>query len=305
MSATEPTHTTSKSPLRAVWMLGVGAAFGLVIAASGLLRDSARTTGELPAGVIARVNDTSLLAADYERLVAGLESDTRSRADAAMRQRVLDRMIDEELLVQRGLELGLAARDRRVRGDLSSAVIRSVVIEAEERVPSPAELSRFFADQAAFFTQPGRLRVDQIFFRVRTSDEDATAAARAAKAFDQLESGEDFETLRSAGDPVISRIPDALLPETKLREYIGPAAMRTATELDIGQSSRPVRSGAGYHILRLIEREDAKTPAFSDFEPQIRAEWRRRAGDEALRNYLDELRDRADLVLGTAASGPP
>jgi hypothetical protein len=284
-------------------MLAFGAALGLLVAAFGLLRGAGGSTGTLPEGVIARVNDTPLLAADFERLVAGLESDTRSVADAATRQRVLGRMIDEELLVQRGLELGLAVRDRRVRGDLSSAVIRSVVIEAEERAPSPAELERFFADEVAFFTQPGRIRVEQIFFRVRTPDEDATAAARAADAFARLEAGEVFAAIRSLGDPVISQIPDALLPETKLREYIGPAALRAATQLDVGQPGEPIRSGVGYHILLVIERVPPTTPSFSAFETQIRAEWRRRAGDEALRNYLDELRSRADLVvLPTAAS---
>ncbi len=286
-------------------MLALGAALGLLLAAFGLLRGSTRGNGRLPDGVIARVNDAPLLAADFERLVAGLESDTRSVANAATRQRVLDRMIDEELLVQRGLELGLAARDRRVRGDLSSAVIQSVVIEADERAPSPVELSRFFDDEVAFFTQPGRLRVQQIFFRVRSPDEDAAAASRAAKAFARLEAGEDFQAVRSDGDPVISQIPDVLLPETKLREYIGPAALQAATELDVGRPGKPVRSGVGYHILTLIEREAATTPSFTAFEPQIRAEYGRRAGDKALRNYLDELRIRADLVvLPTAASEP-
>lgn len=305
MSLTEPTHITSKSRMRPVWMLALGAALGLVLAAFGLLRGSARSTGELPDGAIARVNDALLLASDYERLVAGLERDTRSVADAETRRHVLDRMIDEELLVQRGLELGLAVRDRRVRGDLSSAVIRSVVVEAEERDPSPAELSRFFADEVAFFTQPGRIRVQQIFFRVRTPDEDAAAAARAANALARLRAGEDFQAVRSVGDHVISQIPDVLLPETKLREYIGPAALRVATALDVGQPSEPVRSGAGYHVLLVIDRQAAKTPQFAEFEPRIRAEWRRRAGDEALRSYLDELRNRADLVVGAAAPSAP
>jgi parvulin-like peptidyl-prolyl isomerase len=283
-------------------MLVLGAVLGLLLAASGLLRGTAVPSDKLPDGVVARVNDAPLLTADFERLVAGLESDTRSVADSDTRERVLDRMIDEELLVQRGLELGLAVRDRRVRGDLSSAVIRSVVIEAEQREPSPADLSRFFAKNVAFFTQPGRIHVQQIFFRVRTPDEDAVAASRAAKAFARLDAGEDFANVRTDGDPVISKIPDALLPETKLRDYIGPAALRAALELEVGAPSQPVRSGVGYHILLLVERESANVPSFAEIEPQVRAEWRRRAGDEALRNYLDELRNRADLVVRAVAA---
>jgi parvulin-like peptidyl-prolyl isomerase len=275
-------------------MLTLGAAAGLVLASTGLLRGG---VGEPAEGVVAQVNATPILAADFERLVAGLESDTRSVADAATRQRVLDRMIDEELLVQRGLELGLAARDRKVRGDLSSAVIRSVVVEADQREVDEDELRAFFEREIAFFTQPGRLRVDQILFRVRDASLQEAAKQRAQRARAALRDGRAFSAVRDEmGDPVISAIPDALLPATKLREYIGPTALAAALKLDVGEVSGPVRSGVGFHLLRAVEREPSRTPDFAAFEAQIRAEWRRRAGDEALRNYLDELRSRATVV---------
>ncbi len=139
---------------RLLLLLTVGAVAGLLIASVGLLRDAA-TAAQLPDGVIARVNGTHILTADFERLVSGLQNDTQSLADADTRERLLDRMIEEELLVQRGLELGLAVRDRKVRGDLTSAVIRSVVIEADQREPDSGELERFFEREQAFFTQPG------------------------------------------------------------------------------------------------------------------------------------------------------
>ena len=281
---------------RPVALLALGAAAGLVIATVGLLR-GAESPDALPDGVVARVNGTPISTADFERLVSGLESDTKSVADADTRLRVLNRMIDEELLVQRGLELGLAVRDRKVRGDLSSAVIRSVVVEADEREPTPDELRAFFEREQQFFVQPGRLHVDQIFFRVRSAAELDAAEQRARRAHAELERGADFAAVRdAAGDPVISPIPNTLLPATKLREYIGPTALAAALALEVGAWSEPVRSGVGYHILRAVEREPSRTPAFAAFEPQIRAEWRRRAGDEALRAYLDELRERAGVV---------
>ena len=95
----------------------------------------------------------------------------------------------------------------------------------------------------------------------------------------------------------ISEIPDALLPATKLREYIGPAALQAIIDLEVGVASEPVRSGIGYLILRATEREPVRVPEFETFEPQIHAEWRRRAGDDALRDYLDELRSRAVIVM--------
>lgn len=294
------TKESTTNAHRPLLLLGLGAAAGLVLAATGLLRSGTALPGTLDAGVAATVNGAVIRSDDYERLVSGFERDTRAEADAATRKRLLDRMIDEELLVQRALELGLANSDRKIRGELTAAVIRAVVVEAEERQPTQSELERFFDDERAFFTQPGRLRVQEIFFRIRNPDEEATAASRAAAARDRLLAGEPFEEVRGAGDAAISQVPDVLLPATKLREYLGPTALAAAQSLEPGAPSEPVRSGTGYHVLRVVEREPARTPELSAIEPQVRAEWRRRAGDEALRDYLDELRERADVSVDSA-----
>ena len=95
----------------------------------------------------------------------------------------------------------------------------------------------------------------------------------------------------------MSPLPDVLLPATKLREYLGPTALRAAFELEVGEVSQPIRSGTGYHLLQLVERELSRTPDLSEIEEQVRTEWVRRAGDRALREYLDELRDQAEIVV--------
>jgi parvulin-like peptidyl-prolyl isomerase len=99
-----------------------------------------------------------------------------------------------------------------------------------------------------------------------------------------------------AGDTVLSPIPDVLLPALKLREYIGPTALRGAMELEVGELSEPIRSGVGLHLLELVDHIPAKTPPLDEIEKQVRAEWRRRTGDRALRLYLDELRMQGEVV---------
>ena len=231
------------------------------------------------------------------RLVEGLESDTREPVGPELRSRVLDRMIDEELLVQRGVELGLIESDRRVRADLTQAMIQSIVVEVEDEKPDEDELRRFHAEQGGFFTQPGRVRTAQVFFRVRAPGEDAAAAARAAEASLRLRAGEPLERVRAElGDEEVSPLPDALLPPAKLREYVGPTALRAVMELAPGATSAPVRSGTGYHLFRLLEREEPRLPPFEEIAEPVRSEWVRRAGDRALRGYLDELRENARVV---------
>jgi parvulin-like peptidyl-prolyl isomerase len=142
------------------------------------------------------------------------------------------------------------------------------------------------------------MRVHQLFFRVSSSSEQEPAAVRAQQARDRIEPGQALAELREDfGDPEVSPLPDALLPATKLREYLGPTALRAAFELEVGEVSQPVRSGTGYHLLQLVEREPPRTPALPEIEDQVRSEWRRRAGDRALREYLDELRDQAEIVV--------
>ena len=284
---------------RPLWWLAAGAAVGVAAAAWGLLTTDP-ALGSLPGDAVARVNHSVIYAEEYGRLVAGLESDTREVASEEVRQRVLDRMIDEELLVQRGIELGLAESDRRVRADITQAMIRSVVVEAEDQPPSDRELRRFYDQEKGFFTQPGRLRVRQVFFRVPGAQQDAATRARAAQAHERLVAGDPFDAVRETyGDEEVSRVPNAPLPPAKLREYLGPTVLRTVMEMDEGAFSAPVRSGTGYHVLELLQREPQRTPPFEEVAEQVRTEWTRRAGDRALRGYLDELRERADVEVRT------
>jgi parvulin-like peptidyl-prolyl isomerase len=281
-----------------VALLGVGAVAGLVLAAHGLIASGPRRGDALPERVVARVNGSEILTEDYLRLVAGLERDTREIADEKSRRHVLDRMIDEEVLVQRGLELGLAESDRRIRANVTAAMIRSILVEVEDRQPTASELSEFYEEHRDFFTQPGRMRVHQLFFRVPSSSEQQAAAERAREVRDRIEAGQALAELpEDYGDPEVSPLPDALLPAAKLREYLGPTVLRAVLELEVGEVSQPVRSGTGYHLLQLVERELARTPGLSEIEDQVRSEWLRRIGDRALREYLDELRDGAEIVV--------
>jgi len=291
MSDATPPHSRSSFVL-----LALGAATGIAAAGYGMLQSGEASS--LPEGTVARVNGATISADTYTRLVAGYESDTREAASPEMRARILDRLVEEELLVQRGLELGLAESDRRVRADIVQAVIRAAIAEAESAAPTERELRAFYEEQREFFTTPGRLRIAQLFVRVKDAADDAPARARAEQARARLAAGAELAAVRAAlGDAEVSVTPDALLPPAKLREYVGPSVLRLALEAELGVWSAPVRSGAGYHVLSVVEREPASTPPLEEIREQVQAEWVRRGGDRALRSYLDELREAGDVQV--------
>lgn len=284
------------SERRAIALLAFGATVGLVAAAIGLIAQT-RDAGALPEGAVAAVNGTAVRRADYERAVEALASDRRGTLDDADKRHVLDRLVDEELLVQRALELGLARSDRRVRGDLVAAVIEAVTADAGQREPGDAELRALFDANRDYFARPGRLHVEQVFVR-SSGDADADALARARDAAARLRDGAPVaEVQQSAGDAPVAILPNAPLPAAKLREYLGPAAVEAVATLAPGDVAEPVRSAGGYQVLRLVARESNRAPELAEVEAEVRAEWRRRAGDEALRAYLDDVRARAAIAV--------
>ena len=293
-----PTISNHRRSSRPTLLLATGAAVGIACAAIGLLRSGEAARHSLPRDAVAMVNGQVIRLDDYQRVVNGLGQDRRNGADDAARQHVLDRLIEEELLVQRGLELGFARQDTKLRKDLSNAVIDSIVAEYEGVQPTNAELRSFYDQQRAFFTRPGHLRVRQIWCRVINPADAPAALDRAQQAARRVRAGEDFTAVRSAlGDAEVGPLPDALLPVTKLADYLGPTAMRTVLSLDAGGVSDPVRSNTGYHVLQVVERHADDTPALEEIKPEVIAEFRRRAADQALRAYLDDLRSRADVVV--------
>ncbi|MBX3023556.1 peptidyl-prolyl cis-trans isomerase [bacterium] len=285
---------TKTGPRRPTALLAAGAVLGALLAAAGLTASGGTS---LPPDVVALVNQSPIRTEDYVRMCEAVAGDRRAPLEAADKQRVLDRLIEEELLVQRGLTLDLPRLDRRVRADLTQTVIDGIASQASERQPSDAELRAFFDAHRDVFAGPGRLRVRQVFIRV-TTPSDPAALARADQAAQRLRAGESIDAVQAAlGDPPLAPLPDAALPPGKLRDYLGPTALRTALELDVGEVSDPVRSGTGYHVLQVAERQADSAPAFEDVRPQVAAEFQRQASEQALRSYLDELRAGAAITL--------
>ena len=282
-------------------LLAIGAGAGVALAATGLVASSVTRGRGLPPGAVARVNGALVRGDDYARSLDALERDRRAGAEPADRRFVLDRLIDEELLVQRGLELGLARQDARVRRDLTAAVIDAVVTEHEDGTPSDADLEAFYRRERDFFARPGRLRVRQLWCRADTAADAPSAEARARAAAASLRAGEDFAGVRARlGDAEIAPLPDALLSPAKLLDHLGPTALRAALELEAGAVSDPVRSATGYHVLQVIEREAEWVPPRAEIADEVVAEYRRRRGERALRAYLDGLRARAEVEIAPA-----
>jgi parvulin-like peptidyl-prolyl isomerase len=280
--------SSSGADRRARRLLGFGAAVGIVIAVTSAIKPA---TPGLPAGAVAAINDRVLSEEELARAIGLLAQDKRNELTEEDRAFVLSRLIDEELLVQRGVEIGLVESDQSVRKAIVKAMMDSILLDAESEKPSEEELRAFYRENQDYFARPPTLRVRQILFR---SGDDNRARAEQASA--ALANGMSFaEAAAQFGDEPIQPLPDALLPARALREYVGPTALETLMSLQGGERTAPLPSPFGYQILELVEREGMDVPTFESVAEQVEGEYIRRAGEKALRDYLTRLRSDARL----------
>lgn len=127
---------------RSLAMLALGALAGLGLAGYGLFSAPAGDA-RLP-GVLARVNQGQILQSDFRTQVETLYDVPFDKSTVQQRQQVLDSMIGEELLVQRGMEIGLPATNATVREALVEAVNLQSTAHIDAGPPAEAQLRAYF-----------------------------------------------------------------------------------------------------------------------------------------------------------------
>ena len=124
---------------------------------------------------MAAVNGRAIGADAFAAQLDAVAAQLKRAPDASERAAILERVIDEELLLQQGLALELPRKDARLRAQLVQEVIRQALAESARSPVTEAELRAFHAAQSGFFRQPATYRV----WRFDCRD---AAAARAQQA---------------------------------------------------------------------------------------------------------------------------
>ena len=262
-------------------LLAAGATLGLGAALWGALGEPG--LGRPAGDAVATVGGVEISRADYERALGALAADKRTPVTGADARRALDRLIDEELLVQRGLELGLGTSDLAVRKALVDAMIQFAAAEAAGRSPDEEELREFYAGRPEIARSSPQLRVRAAGFPSR--DPGQVEAMRAA-----LRAGQGFDAAAAAtgAEPLI--VPDVLLPAAKLADYAGPTVRDAALNLKPGEVAGPIDVAGVPTFVFLLDERPGETPPFEAVRDLVAEEWSRRQAEAALEHYLEGLR---------------
>ncbi|MDA7553947.1 peptidylprolyl isomerase [Gammaproteobacteria bacterium] len=241
----------------------------------------------------AKIEDTFIPMEKYLTQLDGLSKDKRSPLTQKDKEYVLERMIEEELLIKRAIDLGVLNDNPMARGTIVQQMIKTIIAENARYEISDSELESFFQENSGFFTKSSRLRIQQIYFSNEQLKDDSLVVAK--KAYDLLKSGYDFESVSKLGSPSALQIPNSLMTLSKVREYIGPSLMNLAKELEINSFTTPIEVSGGYKIIYLIDKELASPPQFNDIKASVSSEFLKRKDDQSLRSYLENLKNWYDV----------
>ena len=113
---------------------------------------------------VAKVGDAEISRAKYILQLEGLSFSKRDLLKEEDKAFVLERMIEEELLIQRAKDLGMMSTNTMIRGTIVQQMINMIIAENSLELIEPTELKKFYKENKTFFTSADRLRVKQIYF---------------------------------------------------------------------------------------------------------------------------------------------
>jgi len=290
------TNNDSQRSARAIYLLVAGAFVGLVFAGYGAFVSAPDTALTSDQSVAAYVNNSVVTEEELARAIEAASAGRRNELTNEGQRRILSRLIDEELLTQRGIEIGLVEQDRSVRKSIVNAMVQFILSENQSKQVTDAELKSFYQENQNFFAVPERFHVRRLYI-------DKTAAPSAVQEKLQeisraMAGNDDFaEIIAQLGDSVVLKIPDLPLPKVKLIEYLGPTIVEQVIGLNDGEISAPIETTSGVHMIQMIDRVAANPRPFEEMRNQITAEYHRRLDEKAMRSYLDWLRENGDITV--------
>lgn len=289
----------------------------------------------------ATVNGARILMSDLDM---GMQKEMRDNPDIQtskdlaarreVRKKVLDYLIDQELIVQEGKEAGLEPQQEqidtefekirkrfpsqdafeqvmkkqnmtaeRLREIIGRAFIVKNLLEAKVKpLAKPVtdkDVADYYQANKGEFTDPEEVRARHILIKLSSgaSDEEKAYAKKEMQAIlEEVRSGADFAELAKKHSQCPSAIRGGDLGYFARGDMVKPFE-ETAFALEPGQSSEIVETEYGYHIIRLEDKKPGRQLELEEVSEEIKKELQEKEMDIALKNWLRPLREKADIKI--------
>jgi parvulin-like peptidyl-prolyl isomerase len=283
-------------PRRSLIVYAVGALIGLGLAGFALFTAKGTSVKSFPPEVAALVNGRQILRSDF-RTQAAIEAGVPwEQTTPAQRLKTLNEMLDEELLVQRGLEVDLASTDPDVRAAMVAGVNLQVDADIIAEQPTPAQLQAYYQQHLEKYSSDGVMRIRDLV--MPTGEKPDEAMARAAQASAAITAGGPVDAVAARyGLKDSDRIDREDNFDFAVKAKLGEEIYRAAAQLQPGQASAPVKQQDGVHVIVMVRRIASVKLDFAKAQDNVWQDYKKEARERMERANLKYLRGQADVVL--------
>lgn len=231
---------------------------------------------------IARVGEKEISRQRFEEIINVLDDQSNLELTLEKKNLIRERLIDEELLIQRAIELDLVRNDPLVKGNLIQTMFQYIVNSNELVDPSETELREYFNKEKDYFSSGKRYKLKNYTFR-NLSD------AETARNFLIQSNLENFLKLVETENAI--DLPNVFLTPQKIRDYLGPKVLEELPNLEKGDFSNIFEINQVPSIVICIDILPDKNPKFEEIIEQIKNKFIRDREDNLVKEYIENLRN--------------
>ena len=231
---------------------------------------------------IARVGEKEISRQRFEEITKVLDDQSNSELTLEKKNLIRERLIDEELLIQRAIELDLVRNDSLVKGNVIQTMYQYIINSNELVEPSEAELREYFSKEKNYFSSGRRYKLKNYTFRNLNDAETAINFLNQSN----LESFLKLVETESAID-----LPNVFLTPQKIRDYLGPKVLDELPSLEKGGFSNIFEINEVPSIVICIDILLDNNPKFEEIAEQIKNKFIRDREDSLVKEYIENLRN--------------
>jgi hypothetical protein len=233
--------------------------------------------------IILSLAGESVRRSDFEAHVASVEARGLGPLAPEVRQGLLETFLEEQVLLIEARHRGLLDRDAMPEEE-QRAVVRLLAEAVPPSGVAEDDVEAYFQTHAAEFRVPETVTVRQILVKTRNEARDIKRRLlRDPRSFETLAGSRSTGPEASAGG----------LMGTFERGQLPQALEEAAFTLSPGETSPPIETSLGYHVLRLDSRQPARELSLEEARGWIRERLTRERADAAVRAFVAGLLSRA------------
>jgi peptidyl-prolyl cis-trans isomerase SurA len=291
--------------------------------------------------IVAIVNQEIITLSEVEKWIDPLQKEIqtedhleRRKRVRELRQKVLERLIEEKLIDHEAKRLGIKVASKEVEAaiedikqhnaftqeDFEKALVKEgltfeafkkqiakrlqstklvnfsvkVEVKAEEK-----NLRDFYQKNIERYQSKESYRPAHILFAIpkeATSEDIREIRKKCQKVLDKIKGGEDFGEMALLYSEDASSKDRGDLGFFKNGELL-PAFEKEALRLQVGEVSGIVRTDFGFHIIKLIDRRGGGPLPFEEVMEKVKADYFEKEMEKAFRQFLTTLREKSVIEI--------